>query len=347
MKMRSMAAAMVVAAGTAAMGQTYLMVPDSLRDVVMLFDPTDGTLVNPAWINLVGLAPSQTPIAAIEVDDEIWISDQLADMIYRFTKDEFAPQHLGNISGGMDNIRGIVRVGDTVYVTNAGLNNGAPGNGVVMIDVATRAVIGSFPSGSPFDILPFGANLLVNDIGSAARKIDEFTTGGSHVRVFATGPNFPEQMTYNAAGNILVATFSSPIGIFEFDTNGSQVNFYAVGTGNRGVHELGNGDILLTYGTTPGIYTYNIASNTSTPVAGVPSGSPRFIHPVTFGEACYPDCDTSTGVGVLDIFDFLCFGNRFSANDPYACDCDTQTGVGVCDIFDFLCFGNAFNAGCP
>ncbi len=67
--------------------------------------------------------------------------------------------------------------------------------------------------------------------------------------------------------------------------------------------------------------------------------------PVSAG--CYADCDTSTGVGVLDIFDFLCFGNRFSANDPYACDCDTSTGVGVCDIFDFLCFGNEFNAGCP
>ena len=63
--------------------------------------------------------------------------------------------------------------------------------------------------------------------------------------------------------------------------------------------------------------------------------------------SCYADCDTSTGVGVLDIFDFLCFGNRFAANDPYACDCDTTTGPGVCDIFDFLCFGNEFNAGCP
>ena len=68
---------------------------------------------------------------------------------------------------------------------------------------------------------------------------------------------------------------------------------------------------------------------------------------VAGGGPCYPDCDTSTGVGVLDIFDFLCFGNRFAANDPFACDCDTTTGVGVCDIFDFLCFGNAFNAGCP
>ena len=70
---------------------------------------------------------------------------------------------------------------------------------------------------------------------------------------------------------------------------------------------------------------------------------------ITFdaGGQCYADCDTQSGPGILDIFDFLCFGNRFAANDPYACDCDTSTGVGVCDIFDFLCFGNEFQAGCP
>jgi hypothetical protein len=63
--------------------------------------------------------------------------------------------------------------------------------------------------------------------------------------------------------------------------------------------------------------------------------------------ACYPDCDQSTGAGVLDIFDFLCFQDAFVNADPYACDCDTTTGTGVCDIFDFLCFQNAFVAGCP
>lgn len=62
---------------------------------------------------------------------------------------------------------------------------------------------------------------------------------------------------------------------------------------------------------------------------------------------CYPDCDVSTGFGVMDIFDFLCFGNAFDSGKPYACDCDTLTGLGVCDVFDFLCFGNAFEMGCP
>ena len=67
---------------------------------------------------------------------------------------------------------------------------------------------------------------------------------------------------------------------------------------------------------------------------------------ITQGSGCYADCTTSTGVGVLDIFDFLCFQDSFVNGEPYACDCNTSTGP-VCDIFDFLCFQDAFVAGCP
>ena len=62
---------------------------------------------------------------------------------------------------------------------------------------------------------------------------------------------------------------------------------------------------------------------------------------------CYADCDQSTGAGVLDLFDFLCWQNSFVNAEPYACDCDTSTGNGVCDVFDFLCFQSAFVGGCP
>ena len=64
-------------------------------------------------------------------------------------------------------------------------------------------------------------------------------------------------------------------------------------------------------------------------------------------EVCYADCDQSTGIGVLDIADFVCFQTSFMRSEPYACDCDTTTGPLVCDIFDFLCFQNAFVNGCP
>jgi hypothetical protein len=99
--------------------------------------------------------------------------------------------------------------------------------------------------------------------------------------------------------------------------------------------------------------TYGLDADPSQPVPpatflvdyrdGPPGGGPATI---TIA-ACYPDCDSSTGIGVLDIFDFLCFQNRYDVGNTYACDCDTSTGPGVCDIFDFLCFQNAFGAGCP
>lgn len=64
-------------------------------------------------------------------------------------------------------------------------------------------------------------------------------------------------------------------------------------------------------------------------------------------DTCYADCDPSSGRGVLDILDFVCFQDRFVAGDPYACDCTTASGAGVCDILDFLCFQDAFLQGCP
>ena len=63
-------------------------------------------------------------------------------------------------------------------------------------------------------------------------------------------------------------------------------------------------------------------------------------------EGCYADCEDLVP-GVLDIFDFLCFQDRFVAGDPVACGCDVSTGVTACDIFDFLCFQDAFVSGCP
>ena len=62
----------------------------------------------------------------------------------------------------------------------------------------------------------------------------------------------------------------------------------------------------------------------------------------TWEFGLYPDCDHTTGAGVLDIFDYLCFGNKFANSATYACNCDTSIGNNICDIFDFLCFQNLF-----
>ena len=66
-----------------------------------------------------------------------------------------------------------------------------------------------------------------------------------------------------------------------------------------------------------------------------------FAAPVT----CYANCDGSTAVPFLNVNDFICFNNRFAANDPWA-NCDGSTSPPVLNVNDFICFNNLFAAGC-
>ncbi|MCA9277745.1 MAG: hypothetical protein H6815_03055 [Phycisphaeraceae bacterium] len=57
-------------------------------------------------------------------------------------------------------------------------------------------------------------------------------------------------------------------------------------------------------------------------------------------EHCYADCD---GNGMVNVFDYVCFGNAFASQQQYA-DCD---GDSLFTVFDYICFGNAYATGCP
>ncbi len=62
-------------------------------------------------------------------------------------------------------------------------------------------------------------------------------------------------------------------------------------------------------------------------------------------SGCYPNCDNSTTAPILNVLDFTCFLNAFSAGDPYA-NCDNSTTPPTINVLDFTCFLNAFSAGC-
>jgi hypothetical protein len=61
---------------------------------------------------------------------------------------------------------------------------------------------------------------------------------------------------------------------------------------------------------------------------------------------CAANCDCSVVPPVLNILDFNCFINRFTAGDAYA-NCDHSTQPPVLNVLDFNCFLNHFTAGCP
>jgi hypothetical protein len=85
---------------------------------------------------------------------------------------------------------------------------------------------------------------LVSASGSSG--IHRYNAEGEFIEMFATGLAFPQQMQLLANGNVLVTNFSSPSGVYEFSPTGNLLNYYGVVTSLRGVHELGNGNILVT-----------------------------------------------------------------------------------------------------
>jgi uncharacterized membrane protein len=67
--------------------------------------------------------------------------------------------------------------------------------------------------------------------------------------------------------------------------------------------------------------------------------------PPPIPPVCYPNCDSSTTVPILNVLDFSCFLNKFAAGDPYA-NCDASIVPPVLNVLDFSCFLNKFAAGC-
>lgn len=76
-------------------------------------------------------------------------------------------------------------------------------------------------------------------------------------------------------GNILVAGFSPPNGIYLFDPEGVLLDFFALNTSPRGVFPLGNGQILWAGGTRVGVL--DPTTGISVDVVNVLNASFRFI----------------------------------------------------------------------
>jgi hypothetical protein len=237
---------------SAASAQQYVIGVDSTANAAHLFNPFDGSIVQDNFLQWGDLGTGgSTAKEALQVGDQIWVSDQLRDVIYRFGLDG---AHLGTIgNSGLDNIRGMEVVGDQVWVTNAGSNQGAPGNSLVFIDIATTSIVGSAAAnGSTWDIINYNGQLLVSD--STSENLEIYDLSGNFVSVFhdsdgLSGIDFPQQMFAKANGNVLAAGFSLPSGVYEYDSMGNSLGIVAGdGFGPRGVLQLGNGEIMWTNG---------------------------------------------------------------------------------------------------
>lgn len=276
--------AIVATAGIAAVANAqYLMVVDSGLDRVSLLDASNGAVVNANFIvgGQNGAPAFSTPKEAIQVGNEILLSDQVNDTIYRFS---LSGSYLGvftNLAAsGVDNIRGIGFANNTVYVTN--------GSGALTGKVARFTTGGVFidsfaTDASPFDVAVWGNELLISDSGTDDVKRYDFAGNFLGTLVNSAGGlndvDFPQQVEFRSNGNILVAGFSPETGIYEYTPAGVEVAVYMLGlTGFRGVYQLGNGELLATDGNR--ILAYDIAEGSSRTVLDVTGDSYQYISPV-------------------------------------------------------------------
>ncbi len=233
--------------------QQYVLGVDSTNRAAHLFDPTTGALVQQNFLSWAGVTSgfSSTAKHAMQVGDQLWVSDQIFDSIFRY---DLTGNYLGLIgNAGLDNIKGMEVVGNQVWVTNAGTNNGASGDSIVFIDIASTSITGSIATnGSLFDLVNYQGQVLASNIGNDSLEwydLNGNLTGTFHVSNGVNSIDFPQQLFASNNGNLLAAGFSAPSGIYQFDSLGNSLGIVAAqDLGPRGVLELGNGQIIWTNG---------------------------------------------------------------------------------------------------
>lgn len=276
-----------------ASAQTFLMMPDSTNNRIALFSTADGSLVNSNYFGLGG----GTPIHAMQVGDEIWVSEQIGDRISRWSLTGSALGQIGGgATGGLDNIRGMGLNNGIVYVTNDGTGNGATADSLARYDISGNSLGVLTLSGTtgPFGVLFHQGNMLVSS-SAATDDIHRYDFNGASLGTFhnSTSLNFAEQMDFALNGDILVAGFSSN-NIVRLDPNTGALISSFTASGARGVRQLSNGNILWTSGT--GVFVFDVNSLTSTSVY---TGGGRYLDFVTFNPVPEPGAIVLIAVGML------------------------------------------------
>jgi hypothetical protein len=279
-----------------------LMMPDSAAANfrMVLFDRFDGSVLNSNYFALNGPTNS-TPVHALQVGAEIWVTEQIGDRVARYSlTGAFLGQIGGGATGGLDNIRGMGLINGTVYVTNGGAGNGSPGaSSVVMFNTAGNNV-GSFQTPtapSPFSVLSNQGGLIVGS-STANDDIHRYTLAGGDIGTFHNSASlaFVEQMNYASNGDVLAAGFTTG-GIARLDPiSGAFLSNFAA-SGARGVYQLGNGNIMWTSGA--GVSIFNVAQGTSSVVYTTTGG--RYIDLVDFTTVPEPSSLALAGLATVTL----------------------------------------------
>lgn len=238
---------------------------------VLLLNAETGEVENPQFIDMTAL-DTGTPKGICQVGEEIWITDQVDDLILRF---DMTGNYLSSITGNMDNIKGLAVIDNSeVWVANDGTGNGAPGTSILRFDFDGN-YLGNFTTNNntSFDILDNGAGEVFISYIDGGSPIERRDYEGNIIdNVVEPGNlNFAQQIWLKNDDNLYVGNFSTPSGVYLFDTDGSEINFWPLAD-VRGVIETNDGNFL--YSNSNGIYKMDVTTTTSTLIS---SGSSQFF----------------------------------------------------------------------
>ena len=251
---------------------TMLMVTNWTDDGVSTLDATTGDVINLAFItDATNLSsPKEANLAPW---GQITVSDQIEDGVIEYDTSGsflgfFAPA--GGVNNAiLDNVRGHnFRPNGNLVVTTA---SGSNADAVAEFD-SLGTYIGNFIANgaggmdSPFDIIFRTNDCLVST--STSDAVHRYDLNGAYLDDFATGINFAQQILEMDNGNIAVAGFSTPSGIYIYSPTGTLLNTLTVVTGVRSVYELPSGHLLTTSGTS----LYEIDENTGAIIRTIATG---------------------------------------------------------------------------
>jgi hypothetical protein len=264
---------------------TFLMIPESSNDRVMSFNVTNGDLINADFIpsDPTNLA---TPIDAILTPGiTVFVSDQLNDHIVVYdTFGTFLGIWVGGIQDTLDNMRGI-KIAPDLNSLMATVASGANSDAIAQFD-PSGTYVGNFiePNStvmdSPWEIVFRSTDILVS--ASTSDNIARYDQSGTYLDDFAL-LNFPEQIRELSNGNIIAAGFSTPSGLYIYNSNGDSLNHFSGVTSLRGCYQLLSGNYLVTSGTGVHEIDGTTGALVRTIIAGV---SARFVEP--FNVAAVP-----------------------------------------------------------
>jgi hypothetical protein len=272
-----------LALSSMATAQQILITTDLTTDSIVAFSPVDGSLIG------ANQFPIETiiQVSAIEVNAEIWVSQQLGDRIKRY---DHCGNFLGDIGptfpgGGLDNVRGMTFHNGIVYACNDGPNNGATADSLVAFDPAGNW-LATYPLSntiSPFGVTAFQGDLLVSG-SSNNEDVHRYTLTGTSLGTFhnSTSLNFAHQVLPAADGNVWCAGSSSPSSVVKLDATTGNILLTIPAVSARGVYELANGNVLWTGST--GAWVYDIGTTVSTQVF---VGSCYQLNAVDTNHACH------------------------------------------------------------